>query len=293
MTTPAAVVQALSTAEHRPTGALREAILHPREIAAAVLPPLEALAAGEDVTPEQETLVFWGLHVLAQARDGRALPPLLGLLRGDVDVVDGVLGDAVTTTLARIVASLFDGDTDPLFAIVLDSTLDGAVRQAVLQACTFLCVEGRIPREAMHALLVRFDDATAAIEGDIGWSAWEEAIAYLGFRDLAPRVAAAQKDERIDPMISGPDWFGETLREAERRPDDRSRLDPYAHGTIDDAVEALDWMRKDFGKPHRNPAKAVGRNDPCPCGSGKKYKKCCLGKEPEEEPWLPPGPLRG
>jgi uncharacterized protein YecA (UPF0149 family) len=22
----------------------------------------------------------------------------------------------------------------------------------------------------------------------------------------------------------------------------------------------------------------VGRNDPCPCGSGKKYKKCCLLK---------------
>jgi hypothetical protein len=24
---------------------------------------------------------------------------------------------------------------------------------------------------------------------------------------------------------------------------------------------------------------SVGRNDPCPCGSGKKYKKCCLAKE--------------
>jgi uncharacterized protein len=22
----------------------------------------------------------------------------------------------------------------------------------------------------------------------------------------------------------------------------------------------------------------VGRNDPCPCGSGKKYKKCCMDK---------------
>ncbi|NLF16454.1 MAG: hypothetical protein GX595_04250 [Lentisphaerae bacterium] len=22
----------------------------------------------------------------------------------------------------------------------------------------------------------------------------------------------------------------------------------------------------------------VGRNDPCPCGSGRKYKKCCLNK---------------
>jgi len=25
-------------------------------------------------------------------------------------------------------------------------------------------------------------------------------------------------------------------------------------------------------------AAKIGRNDPCPCGSGKKYKKCCLGK---------------
>ena len=23
----------------------------------------------------------------------------------------------------------------------------------------------------------------------------------------------------------------------------------------------------------------VSRNDPCPCGSGKKYKKCCLARE--------------
>ncbi len=29
--------------------------------------------------------------------------------------------------------------------------------------------------------------------------------------------------------------------------------------------------------PVRSEAK-VGRNDPCPCGSGRKYKQCCLGK---------------
>ena len=28
-------------------------------------------------------------------------------------------------------------------------------------------------------------------------------------------------------------------------------------------------------KPLVNAVKKVGRNDPCPCGSGKKYKKCC------------------
>ena len=26
----------------------------------------------------------------------------------------------------------------------------------------------------------------------------------------------------------------------------------------------------------------VGRNDPCPCGSGKKYKNCCLLKESQK-----------
>ena len=27
--------------------------------------------------------------------------------------------------------------------------------------------------------------------------------------------------------------------------------------------------------------KKVGRNDPCPCGSGKKYKQCCLKLPPK------------
>ncbi|MGC9519216.1 MAG: SEC-C metal-binding domain-containing protein [Desulfuromonadaceae bacterium] len=28
---------------------------------------------------------------------------------------------------------------------------------------------------------------------------------------------------------------------------------------------------------------ATGRNEPCPCGSGKKYKKCCLDKDQMEQ----------
>ena len=27
---------------------------------------------------------------------------------------------------------------------------------------------------------------------------------------------------------------------------------------------------------------SVARNDPCPCGSGKKYKKCCMGADKEK-----------
>ncbi len=30
----------------------------------------------------------------------------------------------------------------------------------------------------------------------------------------------------------------------------------------------------DHHAPAKNPLRDVGRNDPCPCGSGKKFKKC-------------------
>ncbi len=32
----------------------------------------------------------------------------------------------------------------------------------------------------------------------------------------------------------------------------------------------------------------IGRNDPCPCGSGKKYKRCCLNKTSPPDPQLHP-----
>lgn len=37
----------------------------------------------------------------------------------------------------------------------------------------------------------------------------------------------------------------------------------------------LDFTQNSYIKPHQNTEVHVGRNDPCPCGSGKKYKLCC------------------
>jgi uncharacterized protein YecA (UPF0149 family) len=58
----------------------------------------------------------------------------------------------------------------------------------------------------------------------------------------------------------------------------------------DDDVATLEEGEKDQDRLHdcddphcghegvtvRRESPKVGRNDPCPCGSGKKYKKCCL-----------------
>lgn len=41
--------------------------------------------------------------------------------------------------------------------------------------------------------------------------------------------------------------------------------------TIEERVK----IRKQYNEDHRAVSNKIGRNEPCPCGSGKKYKKCC------------------
>jgi uncharacterized protein len=58
---------------------------------------------------------------------------------------------------------------------------------------------------------------------------------------------------------------------------DEDRWDAQAPDLIPIWVEMLHQWRVE-NDPHRPPIvrrTKVGRNDPCPCGSGKKYKKCC------------------
>ena len=62
--------------------------------------------------------------------------------------------------------------------------------------------------------------------------------------------------------------------------DSNSRLDPnrvissLREAGID--VDSLIKKMKGGGEPKRKSEQARGRNDPCFCGSGRKYKKCCL-----------------
>jgi len=92
--------------------------------------------------------------------------------------------------------------------------------------------------------------ASEAVDSSICGDMEDVEIA-LGFRQTrsTPR--------KIDPRI-------EELRAslAQAFPDSDDNLEPYVHPTSIQVVN--------------QPGKKVGRNEPCPCGSGKKYKKCCL-----------------
>lgn len=45
------------------------------------------------------------------------------------------------------------------------------------------------------------------------------------------------------------------------------------------SIQRIDFANYLYKEKSIKPVKKIGRNDPCPCGSGKKYKNCCLKKE--------------
>jgi preprotein translocase subunit SecA len=53
----------------------------------------------------------------------------------------------------------------------------------------------------------------------------------------------------------------------------------------DDAIAASQQSTEKKKEPVRNVGKKVGRNDPCPCGSGKKFKACCMRKHSSANPF--------
>ncbi len=50
----------------------------------------------------------------------------------------------------------------------------------------------------------------------------------------------------------------------------------YESKTFSKTLGYIEEEERGKGRPKIN-AKNIGRNEPCPCGSGKKYKKCCMG----------------
>lgn len=61
--------------------------------------------------------------------------------------------------------------------------------------------------------------------------------------------------------------------EGQNRIEDEVKADRIKKGKYRPPV---DYISKDSSEPYYKNTPETGRNDPCPCGSGKKFKKCCM-----------------
>lgn len=67
-------------------------------------------------------------------------------------------------------------------------------------------------------------------------------------------------------------WIAQILPSVEKM---RTFWLAQRHAVPEGSDEDVYDFRAQSDKPHTRSAPKVGRNDPCPCGGGKKFKKCC------------------
>lgn len=272
-----------------------EAIARANEFRAEVTPELvrviDDLADDPSLADEPKyVLHFFAMHLLAQWREPAAYRPLVKLGHLDDDTLESLLGDTVTETYSSCLASVCDGDPAPLRDLVEDAAASHWARHAALEAMATRVLQGDADREELIEYLARLGDAEAArltapgaepaalemIDGVVS------VATDIGALGLLPRIREWYAARIMDPMIADLAWVEQHIA----RPYETIRAEQIArsHRYVTDLKREIGWLVE---RPESRPARPepivrpvrstpkVGRNEPCPCGSGKKYKRCC------------------
>jgi preprotein translocase subunit SecA len=92
--------------------------------------------------------------------------------------------------------------------------------------------------------------------------------------------------EQFDPQVLddlGSRWKLDRAQTIHREAESQLSAPPSSSGGTrrqqDAAIAASERSTEKKREPLRNVGKKVGRNDLCPCGSGKKFKACCMRKQ--------------
>jgi Protein of unknown function (DUF1186)/SEC-C motif len=294
----AEILDQLTHAEGLPKAALQAASAQRAEMVPVFIREIDSYLALDSTDRAKPTPLFFIFHLLGEWREKAAYRPLASLLRCREHEINAILGDAITSTTHRVMAAVFDGDPQPLYEIILDPNAEQFVRSRMCETLAMLVLRGDLDRAvAGRFLRDAFMELQPQAECYV-WQGWQSAVAMLGLTELKMFVKRAFDRGFIDRHWIGFEEFEHGVEWAARHPDMPRSLDGDEFTLFGDTVEELSrWYGlSDEGRadrerrlqeveaeltesePNRNPFRGVGRNDPCPCGSGKKFKKCCLGR---------------
>lgn len=280
-----------------PEAAMRAATAH-REVMTPIFIELITRLSScptSDETPAEDWQLAPVLHLLAEWREPKAYKPFLAMMRRDEIALDYLLGDTVTESADRIMASVFDGDLAPLIAAVEDADAFDFARASMLRALVFISLEHKSLRPEVEAFIRDFRNRHEDLSEELLYN-WVAGIAALGMEDMVEQVRATFELGEISSMLAGFEDFEADFQSALGTPDS-SAFQENGPFVIESAIDEMQWWycyskeyrekkRKDAVRNVLNimprqeldvaPRVNIGRNDPCPCGSGKKFKKCCL-----------------
>ncbi len=291
-----AILHELTHAEGLPREALKAASAQRGAMVPLFLEEIETHLALDPGPRAKSTPLFFVFHLLGEWREKAAYGPLARLLRLPGHEIDTIFGDGITTTSHRVMATVFDGDPEPLYDIILDPKAEEFIRAGMCEALAMVTLREELDRAvAGRFLRDAFSDLQPQRQNFV-WVGWQSAIAMLDMSDLKILVKKAFDRGFIDSHVLGFDHFEQDLRRGIEHPGEPLRPDDHEYTLFSDTVEELSgwycfteqyskdqerWRHQAEANRARsqrleNPFKGVGRNDPCPCGSGEKFKKCCL-----------------
>ncbi len=288
------ILRALAEADDLPREALEAASAQRAEMVPAFLAVIEKFLAAPAKTRAQPTALLYIFHLMGSWREKSAYRPLARFLR--CAQVDDILGDATVSTGHRVMAAVFDVDPPPLYDIILDPVADEFVRSRMCETLAMLALRGDLDRaEATRFLGEAFEKIKPPACCYV-WQGWQSALAMLGATEFKGLVKDAFDRGFINRMWLGFQDFEQDLDFAVTHPGEFPDNHDGPYTLFGDTIEELStwygfsekykeererWRQSSdevvMNEPYINPFRDIGRNDPCPCGSGKKFKKCCMG----------------
>lgn len=297
-----------------PEHLVAQAVARREEIIPALLETLEEVARDpEPWLADQERMGhIYALYLLALFRETRTSPLLVRIFSRPGEFAFDLAGDVVTEDLGRILASVSGGDLSGITALIENEQANGYVRSAAMGGMVSLVLTGQRTREEVMAYALELFrklerksgeqwDGLACVCVDL-WP--EEAIGELqrayedglvdtfavDWEDIedalkAGKQAAMQAAQYRTPLITDLAKDMSWMQCFQGMPDysddedwDEAGEDwNEGHDTTEDLSPNLPWVDSlnEWPGPIRRAVPKIGRNEPCPCGSGKKFKKCC------------------
>jgi hypothetical protein len=167
---------------------------------------------------------------------------------------------------------------------MLEAEEDEELRTFIASELCDLCTMEGLDRIRGMVLKEEYDPQTADLDRMLLTVATMTGYTFPEQAETRERVDRRTREWERRRKWDDPDPFIREMRERWLRGEPR-----WAKSQVDDSPPpgggaAADWVGDGFVPPpaagtYRREEPKVGRNDPCPCGSGKKYKKCCLQLE--------------
>jgi len=299
----AQILDELTNYKKLPAEAIRAAEADRPAAVPAFLEAIEHFLAASTAQREEPNPLFFIFHLLGSWREKSAYRPLARLLALPRDEVELAIEGAIPETVHRVMAAVFDGDPQPLYDVILNEHAEEFVRSRMLETVAMVTLRGDIAREEAARFLHVCFAKLQAEPGCFAWNGWQSAVAMLGLEEMTPLAKQAFDQKWVDPSWLSFKHFLDDLRLAVEQPGARRDCDPeYEYTLFGDSIDEFStWycFSPKYEEDKRrtaaaaakaprwdavqaqaiNPFKNVGRNDPCPCGSGRKFKKCCLNKQ--------------